>query len=73
MTSANLATRPKYACPECGSTEVRGDFDTYQVFLAEGDKLMHLRSECTDPDILRLYCNSCHVEIEADLDGVEIE
>ena len=73
MTSDNTATPPKYDCTECGSTEVRGDFDTYQVFLAEGDKLVHLRSEFTDPALLHLYCNRCHVEIEADLEWVEIE
>ena len=73
MTSANTETRPKYACPECGSTEVRGDFDTYQVYLAEGDRLIHLRSEFTDPAILALYCNMCDVEIDADLDGVKFD
>lgn len=52
MTSTNTATQPKYACPEYGSTEVRGDLDTYQVFLAEENKLVHLRSEFTDPAIL---------------------
>ena len=73
MTPANTEIRPKYACTECGSTEVRGDFDTYQVYQAEGNKLVHLRSEWTDPAILELYCNVCHVEIEVDLDGVVIE
>lgn len=73
MTYANTETLPKYACPKCGSREVRGDFDTYQVYLAEGDKLVHLRSEMTDPAILELYCNACGIEIEADLDEVHIE
>jgi hypothetical protein len=55
---------PKYACRNCGSDEVRGDFDTYPVFRAEGDKLAHLRSECPDGSVLALYCNECHEPIE---------
>ena len=72
MTSENNATNPKYACKECGSEEVRGDFDTYQVYRAEGDKLIYLRSEFTDPVILALYCNdgSCGARIYEDLDEV---
>lgn len=65
---------PKYACPRCGSYEVRGDFDTYQVYLAEGDKLIHLRSEWTDPAVLALYCNMCNERIEIeDLTQIMIE
>ncbi len=64
----------KYACPHCGSAEVRGDFDTYQVYMAEGDKLFHLRSEFTDPAILALYCNECGERIEIEnLEDVMIE
>ena len=40
MTSENNATSPKFACKECGSDEVRGDFDTYPVFRAEDDKIV---------------------------------
>lgn len=73
MTTENSGDRPKYACAECGNDEVRGDFDTYQVYLAEGDRLIHLRSEATDPGILALYCNACGAEIWLeDLDEVEI-
>ena len=74
MESENNEAHPKYACTRCGSDEVRGDFDTYQVFLAEGDRLIHLRSEFTDPAILALYCNHCHVRIEIeDLSEIKIE
>ena len=66
MSTENTDARPKFACGICGSTEVRGGFDTYQVFLAEGDKLIHLRSEWTDPAIMYLYCNHCQYEIEID-------
>ena len=73
MTTENSSDRPKYACDQCGNDEVRGDFDTYQVYRAEGDRLIHLRSEATDPAILELYCNSCGAEIWLeDLDEVEI-
>ena len=57
---------PKYACRQCGSDEVRGDLDTYQVYRADGDRLFHLRSEFTDPAILALYCNSCGEKLEID-------
>ena len=55
---------PKYACRYCGSDEVRGDFDTYQVFRAEGDKIVFQRSECPDGSVLALYCNQCQAPIE---------
>ena len=67
--SINIAINdvlPKYACRNCGSHEVRGDFDTYQVFRAEENKLVHLRSEFTDPAVLALYCTECHEQIEID-------
>ena len=54
---------PKYACRNCGSDEVRGDFDTYQVYRAEDDRLVHLRSEFTDPAVLVLFCTQCHGRI----------
>ena len=74
MSTENINVHPKFACGRCGSTEVRGDFDTYQVYLAEGDKLIHLRSEFTDPAILSLYCNHCQYEIEIeDLGEIVIE
>ena len=74
MVIGNNDAQPKYACKACGSDEVRGDFDTYQVYRAEGDKLVHLRSEFTDPAILELFCNICHelIEIE-DFAGIIIE
>lgn len=65
---------PKYGCHRCGSAEVRGDFDTYQVYQAAGDKLIHLRSEFTDPAVLALYCNACGAGIQIDdRAGIEIE
>lgn len=65
---------PKYACRNCGCTEVRGDFDTYQVYRAEDDKLIHLRSESTDPAVLALYCTECHERIEIeDLAEIRIQ
>ena len=65
---------PKYACPHCGSDEVRGDFDTIQVYRAEGEKLVHLRSEFTDPAVLALHCLECDSRIEVDdLGEIRIE
>ena len=74
MNPANSEVFPKYGCRRCGSAEVRGDFDTYQVYWAEGDKLVHLRAEFTDPAVLALYCNQCgeRIPIE-DLAGIVIE
>ena len=57
-------TLPKYACRNCGSHEVRGDFDTYPVFQAEGDKLVFQRKECPDGSVLVFYCTDCHEPIE---------
>ena len=65
---------PKYACSHCGSDEVRGDFDTYPVYRTEGDRLIHLRTECPDPSVMALYCTNCHEPIEIeDLSGLKIE
>lgn len=74
MGAENNEARPKYACHRCGSDEVRGDFDTFQVYLAEDDKLIHLRSEFTDPVILALYCYVCDERIEIkDLSEIKVE
>ena len=73
MTSENNATSPRFACKECGSDEVRGDFDTYPVFRAEDDKIVFLRTESTDTGVLELYCNSCGEEINEGLDGITLE
>ena len=66
MTIDNNDNRPRYACSICGSDEVRGNFDTYPVFLAEGDRLVYRRLESTDAGIEALYCNECHEQIEID-------
>ena len=74
MTSDSNSTRPRYVCPHCGSAEVRGDFDTYPVFLAEGNRIVYQRSESTDAGVLELYCNVCHELIVDDLgDDVVIQ
>lgn len=73
MTSENNATSPKYACKECGSDEVRSQFDTYQVFRAEGDKLVHLRSEFPVTGLLALYCNWCDEQIQGNMAEITIE
>ena len=73
MSTNNNDIRPKYACTRCGNNEVRGDFDTCPVFLAEGDRIIYLRSE-TYPELSALYCNRCHEDIEIeDLDELIIE
>ncbi len=74
MGSSKNEEGPKYACRSCGCHEVRGDFDTYQVYLAVGTKLIHLRSEFTDPAVLELYCNRCQEQIEIeDISEITIE
>jgi len=65
---------PKYACPKCGSEEVRGDLDSYQVYRAEGQKLVYLRSEFTDPAVLALHCLDCNERIPlGELADIEIQ
>ncbi len=56
----------KYACRNCGSNEVGGNYDTYPVFRAEGDKLIYLRSESNERGVLALYCNECGKRVEVD-------
>ena len=65
---------PKCACRVCGSVQLRSDLDTYQVFLAQDDKLVHLRSEGAPGGLQSLYCYECGEEIEAgDLGDLSIE
>ena len=73
MTSENNATSPRFACKECGSDEVRGDFDTYPVYRAEDDKIVFIRTELTDIGVTELYCNSCGEGIDENLEGITIE
>ena len=73
MTSENNAISPKYACKECGSDEVMSQFDTYQVFRAEDDKLVHLRSEFPVTGLLALYCNMCGEQIQGNMAEITIE
>ncbi len=54
---------PKYACTVCGNNEIRSTYNTYQVFIAEKNKLIYTRTESDDLGLL-LYCNSCHEPIE---------
>ena len=66
MRTANTESRPKYACHVCGSDEVRTDPETYQVFLAQGDKLIFLRSDFNASGLSTIYCNECDEEIEVE-------
>ena len=61
MTTDNT---PQYACRLCGSDEIRGDFDSYAVYRAEGDSLVFLYSELTDPIATSLYCVRCGGRLE---------
>ena len=73
MTSQTDTTLPKYACAHCDSIEVRGNFDTCPVFLAEGDRIIYLKSE-TYPLIDAPYCNRCHEDLEIEnIDELIIE
>ena len=74
MSTENISEQvPKYACPHCGSDEVRDDFDTYPVFLAEGDRLVYLRSESAGGGLSELCCNMRDNFITDDLGHVAIE
>lgn len=73
MTSDNISNSPKYACKECGSDEVRSEYDSYQVFRAEDDKLVHLRSEFPVTGLLALYCNWCGEQIQGNMAEATIE
>lgn len=74
MDCESTETLPKYACKKCGSNEVRSELNGYEVFLAEGDKLIHIRSECMEAGLIELHCLSCYQQIEVDdLGGIKIE
>ena len=73
MSADNAVERPKYACPHCGSTEVRGEFDSYPVFRAEENNLVYARSETIVSGLSELLCNVCHNFITDDLYDAEIE
>ena len=61
----------KYACPWCGSTEIRKVFYTYEVFSATGDKLSYVRSISIDPKIFPLQCNKCGEELEVEYSEIK--
>lgn len=74
MKADQNESRPKYGCADCGSDEVRGDFDTYQVFIAKGDKLIHIGSDFVAGGITGLYCLGCGESIEVeDCGRIQIE
>ena len=56
---------PKYACQVCGSTRLRSDLNAFDVFVAQDDKLVHVRDEGTPGGLQELYCYDCGEEIEA--------
>ena len=73
MNTNNDDVSSKYACPHCGSVEVRGEFDSYPVFLADGDTLVYTRSETIVAGLSALYCNTCHNFITDDLHDAAIK
>ena len=66
MDPESTGNLPKYACKEYGSDEVRSEFNGYDVFLAEGDKLILIRSEGMEDGVFGLCCLSCNMAIEVD-------
>ena len=65
MSTENREVPPKYACQECGSVELRSDLNAFTVFVAEGDKLLHVRDEGAPGGLQGLYCYECGEEIDA--------
>ena len=57
--------KPKYACRVCGSAELRSELNAFDVFIARGDKLVHVRNEGTPGGLQGLYCYECGEAIEA--------
>ena len=66
MKLNNSTESPRYGCRQCGSVKLRGGFDTFQVFRAEGDVVVHLGSEFSASGLLELICYECGKEIEVD-------
>ena len=59
-------TAPKYACPNCGGDEVHSDLNAHDVFRAEGDKIVYLRSNSLDGLVMQLFCVRCGEEVPLD-------
>ena len=66
MISNDDTAFPKYGCRQCGSVKLRGNFDTFQVFRAEGEVIVHLGSEYLVSGLLGLFCYECDGEIAAE-------
>ena len=75
MNPENTENLPKYACRECGSDELRGEMHGFEVFRAEGDKIIHVRSEGTDGGLGGLFCYECDepIPVEGSFSTVPIE
>ena len=66
--------KPKYACQACGSTRLRSELNAFNVFIARGDKLVHVRDEGIACSLQELYCYECGEEIDAGyLGNIRIE
>ena len=74
MDSVKGPEIPKYACRRCGSLKLRSNFDTFQVFRAEGDKIIHIGSDFLASGLWGLYSYECDEEIQVEsLGSVKIE
>jgi len=74
MDPEGTGTLPKYACKECGSVNIRSDFNGYDIFIARGDKLLHVGDKHLEPLIQALFCLDCDEELPVQsLDDLEIE
>ena len=74
MDPEGTGTLPKYACKECGSVNIRSDFNGYDIFIARGDKLIHVGDEHLEPLIQTLFCMDCDEELPGQfLDDLNIE
>ena len=65
MNSENNEAPPKYGCHECGSVELRSELNAFNVFIARGDRLVHVRDEGVACGLQELYCYECGEEIDA--------
>ena len=74
MHPENTKTTPKYACKECGSVNIRSDFNGYDIFIARGSKLIHVGDEHLEPLIQALFCMDCDEELPVQsLDDITVE
>ena len=55
--------KPKCACPHCGGVEFITGLNSYDRYMAVGDKLCWQKTELADTGDAALFCRECDEKI----------